>query len=247
MAHGTLAIDGGTPYCKRPFPTVNDASGRWLGEEEKRLLCEVIDSGTLNRVGGSKVEQLETAWAGMMGVPFALAVTSGTSALHTAVAALDLEPGDEIITTPITDMGTVIAILACNLVPIFADVDPRTGIVTAETIEKQISPKTRAIIPVHLFGQPADMDPILALARQHDLKVIEDCAQAHLATYKGRPVGTLGDIGCFSYQQSKQMTTGDGGMVITGDEALAAAGRACSPTRPGHAAFRACAGTCFSA
>ena len=122
----------------------------------------------------------------MLGVPrVRSAVTSGTAALHTAVAALNLEPGDEVITTTITDMGTVIAILACNLVPTFADVDPRTGNITAETIARQISPKTRAIIVVHLFGQMADMDPILALARQHSLYVIEDCAQAHLAVVPG--------------------------------------------------------------
>ena len=215
-----LAILGGAPARSKPFPTSADASGRWLGEEEKRLLIEVIDSGSLNRNGGSKVAQLETQWAEMMGVPYAQAVTSGTAALHTAVAALDLEPGDEVITTTITDMGTIIAILACNLVPIFADVDPRTGNITAQTIERQISFKTRALIVVDLFGQPADMDPIINLARRHHLLVVEDCAQAHLATYRGRHVGTIGDIGCFSFQQSKQMTTGDGGMVITANEKL---------------------------
>ncbi|MCL5997017.1 MAG: DegT/DnrJ/EryC1/StrS family aminotransferase [Chloroflexi bacterium] len=218
---GQLAINGGVPVRSKPFPTISDVSGRWLGEEEKRLLMEVIDSGALNRNGGSKVELLENNWAEMMGVPYAQAVTSGTAALHTAVAALNLEPGDEVITTTITDMGTAIGILSCNLVPTFADVDPRTGNITAETIARQISPKTRAIIVVHLFGQAADLDPILALARRHNLKIIEDAAQAHMAQYKGHFVGTLGDLGCFSYQQSKQMTTGDGGMVITSDEQLA--------------------------
>jgi perosamine synthetase len=218
MDTAELAISGGTPYRTRPFPTYANASGRWLGEEEKQLLAEVIDSGALNRNDGTKVAALERAWA---------------AALHTAVAALDLEPGDEIITSPITDMGTVIAILACNLVPTFADVDPRTGNITAATIAREISPKTRAIIVVHLFGQPADMDPILALARQHTLRVIEDCAQAHLAATKsalsgaegGRLVGTMGDLGCFSFQQSKQMTTGDGGLVVCRDEALAVRAR----------------------
>ena len=220
-----LAINGGTPYRVRPFATYANASGRSLGDEEKQLLAEVIDSGALNRNDGSKVAALERAWAEMLDVPYAQSVTSGTAALHTAVAALNLEPGDEIITSPITDMGTVIAILACNLVPTFADVDPRTGNITAATIARQISPKTRAIIVVHLFGQSADMDPILALARQHDLRVIEDCAQAHLAAYQGRLVGTMGDLGCFSFQQSKQMTTGDGGLVVSRDEALAVRAR----------------------
>jgi perosamine synthetase len=233
MDTAELAINGGTPYRTRPFPTVANASGRWLGEEEKQLLAEVIDSGALNRNDGSKVAALERAWAEILDVPHAQVVTSGTAALHTAVAALDLEPGDEIITSPITDMGTVIAILACNLVPTFADVDPRTGNITAETIVRQISPKTRALIVVHLFGQPADMDAILALARQYSLRVIEDCAQAHLAAYQSalsgaegrRLVGTLGDLGCFSFQQSKQMTTGDGGLVVTRDQALAVRAR----------------------
>jgi perosamine synthetase len=216
-----LAIHGGSAYRTRPFATVANATGRWLGEEEKRLLAEVIDSGALNRNDGSKVAALERAWAEMLGVPYAQAVTSGTAALHTAVAALNLEPGDEVITTAITDMGTVIAILACNLVPTFADVDPRTGNITAETIAMQISPKTRALIVVHLFGQIADMAPIMALARQRNLYVIEDCAQAHLAAYQGRLAGTMGDLGCFSFQQSKQMTTGDGGLVVARDEALA--------------------------
>ncbi|MHB0857816.1 MAG: DegT/DnrJ/EryC1/StrS family aminotransferase [Anaerolineae bacterium] len=216
-----LAIYGGSPYRSRPFPSVGDASGRWLGEEEKRGLAEVIDSGSLNRNNGQQVTELETAWAERHGVPHALAVTSGTAALHTAVAALDLEPGEEVITTPITDMGTAIAILSCNLVPIFADVDPRTGNITAETIARQITDKTRALIVVHLFGQMAEIDPILALARAHGLRVIEDCAQAHLASHQGRLAGTLGDLGCFSFQQSKQMTTGDGGMVISHEADLA--------------------------
>jgi perosamine synthetase len=215
-----LAIDGGTPYRTRPFPSYINATGRWLGDEEKKLLLEVIDSGCLGRNGGTKVEQLEGAFAAMYGVPWAQAVTSGTAALHTGLAALNLEPGDEVITTTCTDMGTIIAILANNLVPTFADIDSRTGLISAETIAPQISYKTRAILVVHLWGQPADMDPILALAKKHNLYVVEDCAQAHLAAYKGRIVGTMGDIGCFSFQQSKQMTTGDGGMVITQNEAF---------------------------
>lgn len=221
MDRTKLAIHGGEPYRKKPFPTVGNASGRMLGEEEIALLREVIRDGRLNRVGGSKVPQLEKEFAALYGRSHAIAATSGTAALHVAVGALNLEPGDEVITTTITDMGTVIAILLCNLVPTFADVDPRTGNITAETIAAQISEKTRAIIVVHLFGQTADMDPILALARERGLHVIEDCAQAHLAEYKGRLAGTMGTLGCFSFQQSKQMTTGDGGMVLTDDDALA--------------------------
>ena len=221
MSEQTLAIHGGQPYRSKPFPSTSDASGRMLGDEEIALLTEVIRDGRLNRVGGVKVPQLESAFAELYGSKHAIAATSGTAALHVGAAALNLEPGDEVITTTITDMGTLIAILACNLVPTFADVDPRTGNITAETIAAQISPKTRAIIVVHLFGQMADMDPILELARAHNLRVIEDCAQAHMSEYKGRIGGTLGDLGCFSFQQSKQMTTGDGGMVVTDDDDLA--------------------------
>ncbi len=221
MSEDKLAIHGGKPYRTRPFPSVGNASGRMLGDEEIALLSEVIRSGSLNRVGGSKVPQLETEFAQLYGRKHAIAVTSGTAALHVAVGALNLEPSDEVITTTVTDMGTVIAILMCNLVPTFADVDARTGNTTAETIAAQISPKTRAIIVVHLFGQMADMDAILALARERGLIVIEDCAQAHLSEYKGHLAGTMGTLGCFSFQQSKQMTTGDGGMVLTDDDHLA--------------------------
>jgi dTDP-4-amino-4,6-dideoxygalactose transaminase len=221
MTDSKLAIHGGEPYRTASFPSVGNASGRMLGDEELELLTEVIRSGHLNRVGGTKVPALEEAFAEIYGREHAVAVTSGTAALHTAVGALNLEPGDEVITTTVTDMGTIIAILMCNLVPIFADIDPRTGIITAETIEAQITEKTQAIIVVHLFGQMADMDPILALAAKHDLAVIEDCAQAHMSEYKGHLSGTMGDMGCFSFQQSKQMTTGDGGMVITDDGDLA--------------------------
>ena len=216
-----LAINGGEPYRTKPFASTGDASGRMLGDEEIALLTEVIRDGRLNRVGGTKVPQLESEFAELYGSKHAIAATSGTAALHVAVGALNLEPGDEVITTTITDMGTLIAILMCNLVPTFADVDPRTGSITAETIAAQISDKTRAIIVVHLFGQMADMDPILALAAKHDLLVIEDCAQAHMSEYKGHTAGSMGNMGCFSFQQSKQMTTGDGGMVLTDDDDLA--------------------------
>mgnify|MGYP005834102095 CR=1 FL=1 len=221
MADSKLAIHGGEKYRTKPWPSVGNASGRMFGQEEIQLLTEVIQSGSLNRVGGTKVPQLEAEFAAKYGTKHAVAATSGTAALHVAVGALNLEPGDEVITTTVTDMGTVIAILMCNLVPIFADVDPRTGNVTAETIAKQISPKTKAIIAVHLFGQMCDMDPIRALAREKGFWLIEDCAQAHLSEYKGHLAGTIGDIGCFSFQQSKQMTTGDGGMIITNDDHLA--------------------------
>ena len=216
-----LAVDGGSPVRTRPFPTVGDSSGRDLGEEEKRMLVEVINTGHLNRVGGTKVAQFEQEFAQRYGVKHAIASTSGTAAIHVALGALNLNPGDEVITTTISDMGTVIAILLCNLIPIFADVDPLTCNIDPESIKEKISEKTKAIIPVHLFGQPADMDPIMEIAKEHGLAVVEDCAQAHMAEYRGRKVGTIGTLGCFSLQQTKQITTGDGGITITNDDQLA--------------------------
>jgi dTDP-4-amino-4,6-dideoxygalactose transaminase len=145
--------------------------------------------------------------------------------LHAAVGALDLEPGDEVITSPVSDPGSIIGILFSNAIPIFADVDPRTGNILPASVEEHISERTRAVMPVHLSGQLAPMDEIMTVARRRGLKVIEDCAQAHLAEYKGHLVGTIGDLGAFSFQQSKQMTTGDGGMVITNDDTLAGRAR----------------------
>lgn len=200
------------------LPSDGDRTGRNFGREELRLLEAVIESGTLNGTRGTMVAELEKRFAEKYGVAFCRTTTSGTAAIHTAVAAIDPEPGDEIITTPITDMGALAAILYQTAVPIFADVDPLTYNVTAETIAPRIGRRTRAIIVTHLFGNPCDMDPILALARARDLPVIEDAAQAYLAEYKNRRVGTLGDIGCFSLQQTKHMTAGEGGIVVSRHE-----------------------------
>ena len=149
------------------------------------------------------------------------ASSSGTAALHTALGALRLEPGDEVITAPITDMGTIIGILAQNAIPVFADVRRETLNMDPEDIEHRVTPRTRAILPVHLGGNPCHMARILAVARHHGLAVIEDCSQAYCASAQGQWVGTLGDLGCFSMQQSKHLTCGQGGLTITGDEELA--------------------------
>jgi dTDP-4-amino-4,6-dideoxygalactose transaminase len=185
------------------------------------LLAESIHSGTLTSTKGNFVKTLERRFADLLGVKHAFACASGTAAIHTAVAALNPEPGDEIITTPITDMGALTPLLYQGAIPVFADVDPRTYNVTAKTIEARLSPRTTAIIVTHLFGNPCAMTEILDLARAHNLSVIEDCAQAFLARHRGRPVGTLGRIGCFSLQQGKHITTGEGGLVTTDDDALA--------------------------
>jgi len=203
------------------LPSDRDSTGRSLGQEEIELLHEVIDGGNLFCVPGNMVPRFEREFAEMFGSPHARAVTSGTAAVHTALGALDIAPGDEVITTPITDMGAITPILFQGAIPVHADVDPDTLNVTAETIAPRITARTRAIIVTHLFGNPCVMDPILALAAEHGLPVLEDSAQAYLATYKGRLCGTMGDIAAFSFQQGKHMTTGEGGMVLTGDPDLA--------------------------
>jgi dTDP-4-amino-4,6-dideoxygalactose transaminase len=203
------------------LPSDQDATGRTLGDREIELVSAAIQSGTLTSTKGSLVRRLEQGFADLLGARFAYACSSGTAAIHAAIAAIDPEPGDEIITTSITDMGALAPILYQCAIPVFADVDPRTLNVTAATIAPMISNRTRAIIATHLFGNPCEMDAILALAEAHGLPVIEDCAQAFLASCKGRNVGTLGAIGCFSLQQGKHITCGEGGMLVTNDERLA--------------------------
>jgi dTDP-4-amino-4,6-dideoxygalactose transaminase len=160
------------------------------------------------------IPAFEREFAQAYGVPYAVASTSGTAAIHTALGALDLNPGDEVITAPITDLGTVVPILYQNCIPVFADID-ETYNMDPFDVERKITPRTRAIISVHLFGNPCDTDRLLDVARGHNIPLIEDCAQAHVTEYKGKYVGTIGDIGCFSFQQSKHMTTGEGGMTVT--------------------------------
>lgn len=203
------------------LPSDQDISGRDLGAEELALLKEVIESGVLNSTKGTKVERFEKEFAAFYGAKHCVALASGTAAVHAAVAAFDFEPGDEVITTPITDMGAIAPILYQGCVPVFADVDPYSYNVTAATVAKRLTPRTRAIVVTHLFGNPCEMDAILALAKERGLKVIEDCAQSYLAEYKGKRTGLLGHVGCFSMQQGKHMTTGEGGMVITDDAELA--------------------------
>jgi perosamine synthetase len=203
------------------LPSDQDASGRTFGEEEIALLAEAIRSGTLISTKGAFVKELEARFADILGVSHVYACTSGTSAVHTAIAALDPNPGDEIITSPITDMGALTPILYQGAIPVFADVDPRTYNVTARTIEPCLSERTKAIIVTHLFGNPCDMGDIMELARARHIPVVEDCAQAFLALHDGSFVGTIGAIGCFSLQQGKHITTGEGGLVVTNDEALA--------------------------
>jgi len=203
------------------LPSDQNASGRSFGEEEIALISDVIRSGTLFSVSGAVVKNLEKRFAKVLGVKYAYACASGTAAVHTAVAAINPEPGDEIITSPITDMGAIAPILYQGAIPVFADVDPETYNISAETIEPRLSQRTRAIIVTHLFGNPCDMHAIMKLGEKYGVPVIEDCAQSFLAMCDGKYAGTIGKIGAFSFQQGKQMTTGEGGIVVTDDDETA--------------------------
>ena len=205
------------------FPTTGDASGRTFGAEELAAVTRVLESGRLCRTVGTEAGALEREFADYLGVGETVASTSGTAALHLAVAAVNPEPGDEIVVPPITDYGTVAGVLAQCAIPVFADVDPLTGCMTPESFLAVVTPRTRAVIVVHLFGGSARIDEIVALAHERGIVVIEDCAQAYLARPDaiGGPVGTHGDIGCFSLQQSKHISAGDGGLTVTNDPAYA--------------------------
>ena len=203
------------------LPSDQEASGRTLGYEELNYLAEVIASGILTSTKGKFVKKFEDEFAKKLGVKFAYACASGTAAIHTAIAALDPEPGDEIVTSPITDMGALTPILYQAAIPVFAEVDPATWNVTAKTIEPMLSSRTKAMIVTHLFGNPCEMDAINRLAESRGIPVIEDCAQAFLAKSQGQNVGTLGKVSCFSLQQGKHITTGEGGLVVTDDPGLA--------------------------
>src|SRR3981081_4499818 len=181
---------------RQSVPSDQDASGRTLGESEIAAVRDAIQSGVLTSTRGPWVAALEPRFAEILGVCHVVATSSGTAAVHAAVAALDPEPGDEVIPPPITDMGAIAPILYQSAVPVFADVDARTGNVTGSAIEDRISDRTRVIIATHLFGNPADMPPITRLARRRGIPVIEDCCQAYLARSQGQLVGTMGAVSC---------------------------------------------------
>ena len=189
------------------------------GQADRRYVDEVLDQGFGNWESADMLERFESAFARKFDVPFAISQNSGSGTLVSCLLAAGVGPGDEVIVPTNTMAATAFAVIQCGAVPVFADSDPRTFNIDPADIKRKLSPFTRAIIPVHIFGLSADMDPIMDLARQHDLTVIEDSAQCFLGTYKGRLVGTIGHAASFSFQGSKHMTTaGDGGMVITSDE-----------------------------
>jgi len=221
----SLALHGGRPVRDRPFPAYAT-----IGEEEKRAVLEVLESTALSKFlarwspdffGGPRVLQLEKSWREYFGVRHAVSVNSATSGLYAAVGAAGVGPGDEVIVSPYTMVASATAAIIYGGIPVFADIDPGIFCITPESIRRCISPSTRAIIVVDLFGHPADMDGIMALAREHDLVVIEDAAQAPGARYRGRYAGTLADMGVFSLNYHKTIHCGEGGMVVTDDDSLA--------------------------
>lgn len=190
-------------------------------EEEADAVARVLLSNKVNYWTGTECREFEQEFAAWCGVPHAVALANGTLALDVALKALGIGPGDEVVVTPRTFIASVSCVVNAGATPVFADVDAETGNITAQTIAAVLTPRTKAVICVHLGGWPCDMDPIMALAEQHGLKVIEDCAQAHGARYKGRSVGSIGHVGAWSFCQDKIMTTGgEGGMVTTHNEAL---------------------------
>lgn len=193
---------------------------RTLKTEIDAAVSDVLDQTQF--ILGPNVNKLEEEVAAYHQLPYAIGVANGTDALLLALRACGIKSGDEVITTPFTFIATAEVVAQLGAIPVFADICPDTFNINPELIAQKITPKTKAIIPVHLFGHPADMDPIMEIAAKHDLKVIEDCAQAFGARYKNRLAGTIGDVGCFSFFPSKNLGGyGDGGMVIAKDEAIA--------------------------
>lgn len=212
-----LAINGGEPVRKKPFPT-------WpvWDEREERALLEVLQSGQWGSLHeDSKVAQFERAFARAHDAQFGRCVPNGTLALEVALRALGIGYHDEVIVPPYTFLATATACLMVGAIPVFVDIDPDTYNIDPTKIEAAITPRTKAIIPVHIGGCPADLNQILEIAHRYGLRVIEDACQAVGASWKGRRVGAIGDLGCFSFQSSKNITAGEGGVILTNDEELA--------------------------
>lgn len=212
-----LAINGGPKTKTTPYGT-----GKRFGEEEKKLLMEVIDSDMLFYVFGTKVKDMEKKISGIYGLKYANGCSSGTAAVHIALGSLFLEPGKEVITSSCTDMGSITGILYQQLIPQFADIDPETYNMDPASVEKLINKKTGAILVVHHAGLPADMDQLIAIAKKYNIPIVEDCAQAWITKYKGKFVGTFGEISTFSLNHFKHITCGSGGVVMTNRDDLEA-------------------------
>lgn len=220
-----LAIKGGKPIRTKLFPAYNT-----IGEEEKTAVMKVLESGNLSQFlgawhkdfyGGPTVQQFEKNWSEIFGSKYSISVNSNTSGLFTAIGACGIAAGDEVIVSPYSMSASAIAPMIYGAVPVFADIDYDNYGLSPESIEKCITPRTKAILIVHIFGNPAKMDEIMAIAKKYNLFVIEDCAQAPMATYKNKFVGTIGDIGIFSLNYHKHIHTGEGGVIVTNNEKLA--------------------------
>jgi dTDP-4-amino-4,6-dideoxygalactose transaminase len=216
VEQGALAIEGGTPVRTLPFPP-------WpvFAQDEIDAAGAVLASGRVNYWTGEECRRFEEEFAAFCGTRHAISLANGTLALELALYALDIGPGDEVIVPARTFIASASCAVARGAVPVVADIDTVSQNLTADAVSQVLTSRTRAIVAVHLAGWPCDMDPILALARSRGIKVVEDCAQAHGATYKGRPVGSLGDCAAFSFCQDKIMTTGgEGGMLVLNDSRL---------------------------
>lgn len=220
-----IALYGGTPVREKPWPKYPI-----IGDAEKRAVMEVLDDGLLQGfrgshgpmfLGGPRVQEFEKLVADYHDVEFAVSFTSASTALHGAVVAVGVQPGQEVIVSPYTFNTSASCALMHNAIPVFADVDPDNFCLDPESVEQAITCQTSAIIPVHLFGGTADMDPVLEIAREYGLRVIEDAAQAPGARYKGRLAGTVGDCGIFSFVGMKNASSGEGGMLITNNPEIA--------------------------
>ena len=216
-----LAIDGGSPVIAREMNRYKGAAV--IGDEEKAAVMEVLDSQSLFRYYGpdlrSKVASFEQAFAAYVGSKHGAAATSGTAALRLGLAGLGVGPGDEVIVPAVTFIASVGAIVANRARPVFAEIDATMQLDPAD-LARCLSPRTKAIMPVHLDGVAVDMDPVMAFARANGLSVIEDAAQACGSFYKGKHVGTIGDVGCFSFQLEKNITSGEGGILVTDDDEI---------------------------
>lgn len=190
-------------------------------EKELEYIKEVLGSGDVSSTLGNMNTRLEKAFAEKMNLKYAVTMNSGTTTLHTALKALGVGYGDEVILSPLTVMSCLTAIIYCNAIPVFADVDTDTFLIDPKSIEEKITKKTKVIMPIHLYGLTCDMSNILKIAKKHNLYVLEDCAQAFLAKHKGQIAGSMGDVASWSFENTKHMTTGDGGAIACNNEALA--------------------------
>ncbi|MDR2764407.1 MAG: DegT/DnrJ/EryC1/StrS family aminotransferase [Tannerella sp.] len=211
---GQPAIMGGRPVHSTPWPKWP----QWQPATDEPRLLEVMRSGVWSRA--DVVTEFEQQWAKLIGAKRCLALVNGTGALHTALAQLGIGGGDEVIVTPYTFIASMSVILMTGAMPVFADIDPETFQIAPENIESKITPRTRAILPVHILGLPADMPRIMAIAEKHNLAVVEDACQAWLAEINHRKVGTFGNAGCFSFQNSKNLAVGEGGAIVSDDDEL---------------------------